>query len=279
MGLNWFSPMEKNELFSKLKATHDYLSNEYVLAYLTFRVFLVATSLFSMHVFGYIHRLGLGVRPFIGLEVAADLFADIVFNFLMGIGVFGALAFVIHALHLSALKLFPAIKSGNVGRSEFTVSLCIAIIVFIWNYLDSAYWFRSFGYSNNSLALVVVGLGLVVVAILMWLRKLIEPAMVTYALVPFLFALSYSLGVTKAGSVPEYAWKQVIFSDGTRMDGYPLHRVRDGMIFRKRRYFSFDTGAIFIPYSSVMFVTEPPRDSGGGLLLSGDYPSIVITAP
>ena len=98
-------------------------------------------------------------------------------------------------------------------------------------------------------------------------------------LLVFLLSFSYVLGEVRAGTVPEYSWKQVVFLDDTRLDGYPLHRVSGGIIFRKRKFFSFDVGAVFIPYSSIKFITEPRRDSAGDQVLSLDYPSFIITAP
>lgn len=82
----------------------------------------------------------------------------------------------------------------------------------------------------------------------------------------------------KGRSYLGFGLRQIVFSDDSRLDGYPLHRVRNGIIVSKFQHFAFDYGAVFIPYSSFKMITELRRDSGTNLIYSRDFRSIIQTA-
>ncbi|PWQ96423.1 hypothetical protein DKT75_10615 [Leucothrix arctica] len=91
-----------------------------------------------------------------------------------------------------------------------------------------------------------------------------------------LFPTFYYAGEVKAGTVPKNRLMQVVFSNGTKLDGYPLHRVSNGIIFKKHKFFGFDVGTVFIPYSSVIMITEPSVYAGSAApVLVNDYPRMI----
>lgn len=260
-----------------LKA-HNYLVQKFPLPYLIGRILIAASSVFSMHVFGYAHRLGIGVKPFVGLEVAADLFSEVLYSVLATLVAFGVLLFFVTILMKASFRLLSPDAVSNPESVSFGLALLLAAMFFTNNYLDFTYWSGSFGYANSA-SWVLLPLIATVAGFALWWGGVIKAPLFAVTAISLLMSVSYFLGEIKAGSSPEYVWKQIVFLDDTRLDGFPLHRVADGIIFRKRDYFAFDTGAVFVPYSSIKFITEPSRDSSGTSVTSRDYPSHVTTAP
>ncbi|WP_299402530.1 hypothetical protein [uncultured Roseobacter sp.] len=264
---------------SAILRAHEYFSENHKAPYIALRIALAVSSIFAMHVFGYVHKLGVGVAPFIGLEVTADLLANVFYNSLNAFVVFILSAFAFYILFRIIYKLFGSVDEPAFG-SEFGywLALAAAMGIFVNDYVSIESWSASFGYANSTFLFSISALAFVLSVFLFWL-KIIGTQMFSAVVISFLLSFSYLLGEVKAGSTPEYAWKQIVFVDDSRLDGFPLHRVRDGFIFRKRSYFAFDSGAVFVPFHSVKFITEPSRTSGGEQVFSRDYPSWIVTAP
>ena len=260
----------------------DTFSKKYPGTYFALRVLLAGSTLFAMHLFGYIHRLGIGVRPFIGAEVATDLLADITYAFFVSAAVGVLTFFVLTVAMRLCVKLIKRFFSEPQRQLTF-VSAVIALFAGIYTFLKTYFgfgfwWTASFGYGVSNSALCFSTGAFLLAGVMLYFEKIGAHLAGSVVLVLFL-NWSYFFGAVKAGSVPEYNWKQIVFLDDTRLDGYPLHRVSDGIIFRKRDFFALDTGAVFVPFSSFKFITEPAVDSGGDAVLSRDYPGTVRTAP
>ncbi len=260
------------EWFGRIQKAHADFAENYPIAYFAARFGFAASTILSMHVFGYVHKLGIGMRPFVGLEVTADLLADILY-FLISL----VISFTLYFFLFSTVgRLFEYTQKYQKWMPM--AAGILALYYALGKYLNFSFWSGSFGYASSSYFLFIPLVALIFAAVLRWRGK-VGTEMLTSVLLVFLLSFSYVLGEVRAGTVPEYSWKQVVFLDDTRLDGYPLHRVSGGIIFRKRKFFSFDVGAVFIPYSSIKFITEPRRDSAGDQVLSLDYPSFIITAP
>lgn len=257
-------------------------------AVLVVRLLIAISWLATAHILGYVERLGIGVGAFIGLEIAIDLFADfassaitatIVSSLIVGVILLSNEIFNHQENHFEKSTNLTDIWQ-NLSSKKYALVLTIAIflVIFTVSYLNTTQFFSALGYGISTFSLIA-SLVLVLVSILLWIYWDSTWHIVVSSLIPFLLSLSYYAGELKAGTIPEFRLMQVVFLDDKRLDGYPLHRVSSGIIFRKREHFGFDVGTVFIPYSSIKMVTEPARDSDGSLVLSQDYPSIIVTAP
>lgn len=258
---------------------HGLLSQNYPTSYVLARVILACSSVFAMHVFGYVHKLGIGVSAFVGMEVATDLLASIIYSFLKSLVVFFLFLFATFLFFEVLARCFDQFgKSERNSNFRLLLATLSAVCVFTLNYVDFGQWSASFGNVNSTFLFGISLFALCCAIVCSWI-KIMNSQVMAGVLISFLFSSSYLLGEMRAGSVPDYGWRQIVFVDGSRLDGFPLHRVRDGFIFKKRDFFAFDTGVVFVPFNSIKFITEPSRTTDGEFVLSRDYPSWIITAP
>jgi hypothetical protein len=244
-------------------------------AYPVIRVLIAISSLITAHVLGYADRLGIGVEAFVGFEVAGDLFADFISNVLFA-GIFTSIV-AIPALLLSNQK-------GGEVQGDFLIALkskilfvILFVIIFIYLYLNLRYTSlsRALDYGIQSVYLVEASILVAIGSFIICKTKGLKYPF-TSLLMLVLFPTFYYAGEVKAGTVPKNKLMQVVFSNGTKLDGYPLHRVSNGIIFKKHNFFEFDVGTVFIPYSSVIMITEPSVYSGGAApALANDYPRMI----
>ena len=252
------------------------------------RIFLVFSTLATAHLIGYVERLGIGVGTFVGLEIAGDLFADFVSAVLWATIISSLLATVLLLIKevSHAFRFGPNNDAGRATfleqlRSNNQILLIVAVVflvTFTVQYLPTTDLFAALGFGVSTFALSL-SICLMLASLLIKFTTHASSTLWLFSLTPLLLAVSFYAGELKAGIKPEFRLMQVVFRDQTKLDGYPLHRVTGGIIFRKYSHFSFDVGSVFIPYSAIRLVTEPARDSGGNHVLSSDYPSIVVTAP
>ena len=76
------------------------------------------------------------------------------------------------------------------------------------------------------------------------------------AITTFMITLGFYTGELKAGQTRTGGEREIIFIDSSKIQGYVLHRVENGILFQKKNFNPFNYGTIFVPYDSIKFISE-----------------------
>lgn len=227
------------------------------------RLILGSGLIWTCHLAGYLSKIGIGLNNLVGTEVSGDLFFEI-----------------LQSLALALISVIPiAYLAYVISKKWFPVALLLGIVAFLlattfyYSYIGHFGFGAILGYSTST-RFVWIALVALVVSIFIIFVNSNRGVAHSLAIIASVSSISYFLGELKAGSANGSRWYIVHFQDGTQLPAFVLRRARDGLILKKRDYFAFDIGTVFVPYASIKMLAEPQRVDGSGEgVFQNDYPS------
>lgn len=173
--------------------------------YLAIRILLVLASIWTAHLIGYIEAIGVGVRNFIGLEVAGDLFSEFASKAVKS-AIFSLLAIT---PVLIVLRLFK-VSNFHYLVFKFFLFLCIFATIFLPSYLKVRSFTATLGYEIAYSEVLILSSLTLLFALFYFAKGWFFDVFASF-IAALLLATSYYAGQLKAESFPESNLRQVIF--------------------------------------------------------------------